>query len=410
MIKRVLNEFTRSLTPGDLEGTRNDAVSPLVEPHGGTLIQRMASIDQCYEAEFLPKIKVEEIDLMDCKQIALGTYSPLTGFMDRETLTNVLESHHLPDGTVWTLPIILQVDEEIASKYKKSGKVAITDQDGNLHSILDITESFEIKLVDVAKKWFGTESLAHPGVSRLRQRGKAVLAGDVTLVNRRPSARRPYELSPSQLRQSFAQKGWSRVVGFHTRNVCHRAHEYIQLKALEMTNADGLFINPITGPKKAGDFMSRPIMKSYQVLFDQGDVYPADKIALGSFSTYPRYAGPREAVFTALCRKNLGCSHFIIGRDHTGTGNFYEQDANQKLVEQLGSIGIELVFFNAVGYLLEENRYAFPEEGGDLTSISGTKVRQALRSGQTLPDWFIRDPVQAMLRDEIAAGREIFVP
>jgi ATP sulfurylase len=200
--------------------------------------------------------------------------------------------------------------------------------------------------------------------------------------------------------------GWSQVVGFHSRNPAHRGHEFIQLEALERTGADGIYLNPVIGPKKQGDFLAEPIMLSYQTLLEFG-CYPKGKVVLGSFFTYSRYAGPREAVFTALCRKNMGCSHFIIGRDHTGVGDFYSRNANRELFDSLGDIGVKPVFFEAVGYNKQTGQYEV-DQGQPLTMISGGEVRETLRADKHLPDWFMRDLVQEVLLAEMKSDKPLF--
>ncbi|NND13369.1 MAG: sulfate adenylyltransferase, partial [Acidimicrobiia bacterium] len=202
------------------------------------------------------------------------------------------------------------------------------------------------------------------------------------------------------------QLGWSQVVGFHTRNPTHRGHEWIQLQALERTGADGLYINPIGRPEKPGDFLPEAIMLSYQTLLEFG-YYPKGRVVLGSFFTYSRYAGPREAVFTALCRKNMGCSHFIVGRDHTGVGDFYPKDASRWIFETVGDMGIEPVFFETVGHNPATGEYEV-DRGQHLDRISGTRVRESLRSGSYLPDWFMRDLAQEVLMGELQSGRQLF--
>ncbi len=197
------------------------------------------------------------------------------------------------------------------------------------------------------------------------------------------------------------------MVGFHTRNVAHRGHEWIQKQALERTGAGGIYINPVVGAKKRGDFLAEPILASYLRLLEFG-CYPSGKVVLGSFFTYSRYAGPREAVFTALCRKNMGCSHFIIGRDHTGVGDFYAPEANRELFDSLGDIGVEPVFFDAVGYNSDTDAYEMSQRA-DLMTMSGTQVRDALRSDRYVPDWFMRDIVQEGLLDELRRGNQLFV-
>jgi len=302
---------------------------------------------------------------------------------------------------------LLQIPPEDARRFGVGSRVALCDSQGTRYAYIDVSDIFSIDLAQVAEQWFGTNDETHPGVARLKSGGATCIGGAVTLVRSLPSIYRHYQLTPTQTRFLFACKGWSRVVAFHTRNAAHRAHEYIQLKALELTKADGLYINPVIGPKKADDFLGASVLASYQLMLDFG-LYPANRVLLGGFSTYSRYSGPREAVFTALCRKNMGCSYFIIGRDHTGVGNFYAPDANAQLFERVGDIGITPVFFNEIGYNLQTAKYEEPSEGVELQKISGTYVREMLRTRQPLPDWFMHQIVQEMFHNEIEAGRPIF--
>ena len=217
-----------------------------------------------------------------------------------------------------------------------------------------------------------------------------------------------FELTPTQTRFIFEHKGWSKVVAFHGRNPIHRGHEEIQKRALDVSGADGLFINPVIGPKKTGDFLAQPIMLSYQVALDFGFL-PMNRTLLSSFTTYSRYAGPREAVFTALCRRNMGCSHFIIGRDHTGVGDFYAPDDNQRMFDSLGDLGITPIFFDAIGYDPVEDRYGTEDKLGTWKPISGTKIRESLRDGTPIDDWMMREEVQSALRQELVSGAPLFV-
>jgi ATP sulfurylase len=326
--------------------------------------------------------------------------------MARDTLEAVLEKHHLPSGEAWTLPILLQVSSQDVRGLGPGDRVALTGDQGIVHALLDISEIYRYDLEDLATRMYGTTSRNHPGVARLMERDNCFLGGEVTLVQPLASPIRHYLLTPSQTRFIFTRLGWSQVVGFHTRNPAHRGHEFIQMQALEQTGADGIYINPVIGPKKPGDFLAEPIMLSYQTLLEFG-CYPKGRVVLGSFFTYSRYAGPREAVFTALCRKNMGCSHFIVGRDHTGVGNFYPKNANRELFESLGDIGVRPVFFDAVGYNSETHRYE-ADQGQPLQMISGTQVRETLRAEKYLPDWFMRDLVQEVLLAELRSGKPLF--
>jgi ATP sulfurylase len=405
MVSRIIRGFQQ----GELNGRQFyqlDPISLLVEPHGGSLVHREAGPADLEDIEYLPQLNIPERELMDCEQFGYGTYSPLTGFMNRETLESVLDTYRLPSSVVWTLPILLQVNSEDIKSFAIGDRIALTDEEGIVHSLLDITEIYRYDLESLAARMYGTTSRNHPGLARLMCRSNSFLAGDVTLVQPLAIPSRHYLLTPAQTRFIFTRLGWSQVVAFHSRNPAHRGHELIQLQALERTGADGIYINPVIGPKKPGDFLPEPILLSYQTLLEFG-YYPKGRVVLGSFFTYSRYAGPREAVFTALCRKNMGCSHFIVGRDHTGVGNFYQSNGNRELFESLGDIGVEPVFFDTVGYNSKTGKYEV-DQGQPLEMISGTEVRETLRAGKRLPDWFIRDLVQEVLLAEMRSGKPLF--
>ncbi len=408
MVSKIIHVFQREVIDNQ-EGDQFyplDAVSLLVEPHGGRLVHREATPSDLNEISRLPHLAISEREIMDCEQFAYGTYSPLTGFMDREALESTLDTNRLPGGEVWTLPILLQVNADDVTGFASGDRIALTNEQGTVHALLDISDIYRYDLESLASQMYGTTGRRHPGVAQLMKRDNSFLGGDVTLVEPLESSIRHYLLTPAQSRFIFTRLGWSQVVGFHSRNPVHRGHEFIQLEALERTGVDGIYINPVTGPKKRGDFLAEPILLSYQTLLEFG-CYPQGKVVLGSFFTYSRYAGPREAVFTALCRKNMGCSHFIIGRDHTGVGDFYSQNANRELFDSLGDVGIQPVFFDTVGYNHETNRYEV-DQGQSLNMISGTKVRETLRANKHLPDWFMRDLVQEMLLAERKSGKPLF--
>jgi pyruvate kinase len=405
MVSKVIRVFQR----GELDGAQFyplDTVSMLMEPHGGRLVHREAGPADLHDIERLPHLAIPERELMDCEQFSYGTYSPLTGFMTRETLEAVLDTYRLPSGEVWTLPILLQVKADDSATFACGDRVALTDAQGVVHALLDVAEIYRYDLETLAARMYGTPSRNHPGVARLMRRGDCFVGGAVTLVQPLASPLRHYLLTPAQTRFIFTRLGWSQVVAFHSRNPAHRGHESIQLQALERTGADGLYINPVVGPKKRGDFLPEPILLSYQTLLEFG-CYPKGKVVLGSFFTYSRYAGPREAVFTALCRKNMGCSHFIVGRDHTGVGDVYPRHANRELFESLGDLGVKPVFFETVGYNSETGTYEV-DRGQPLMMLSGSEVRETLRADKALPDWFMRDLVQDVLLTELRSGKPLF--
>lgn len=405
---RVLNERVPAAHRGDLAYTPTDPTSLLIEPHGGTLVNRSSPAAGIADLDALPRLQVRDTELLDAHQIGVGTFSPLTGFMDCDTLESVLHRKRLPDGSAWTVPVLLQVDAGRARTLAAGQRLALADETGQPHAVIDVSAVYPYDLDEIARLTFGTASADHPGVARLRRNGDHFVAGDITLIEERPSPWREFELTPRQSRFVFAHKGWSKVVAFHGRNISHRVHEHLQLQALERTNADGLFINPVVGPKKAGDFLPRPVIRSYQMLIDFG-LYPNGKVLLGALATYPRYAGPREAVFNALCRKNIGCSHFIVGRNHAGVGDIYDDRSYRLLFDELGDAGVTPVFFDAIGYNPRTGAY----ESGitDVAhTISGTRVRDSLLRGESLPDWYVRSIVQDMISAELRAGQPLFHP
>jgi len=378
-----------------------------VEPHGGRLVCRTSEPTEDLDIKGLPTIAIGYDELTDVEQIARGTYSPISGFMDKDCLKCVLENNRLPSGLAWTMPIVLAVPKETARLFAKGDRVVLTRKDGFQHSILDISGTYQFELNVLARKWFGTDSEEHPGVARILARGNHFLSGDVTLIRPLPLPYRRYDLTPAQLRMIFSHKGWTRVVGFHSRNLVHRAHEAVQLAALERSHADGLLVNPVIGNTKRGDFLPQLILAGYQTMLDYG-LYPPGKVVLASFITYPRFAGPREAVFTALCRKNMGCSHFIVGRDHTGVGGFYGANDSKALFYELGDIGIEPIFFDTIGYDEKGERYVDLSACKTATPISGTEIRQALSEGEALPNWMMRIEVQDVIRAQQKMNGPLF--
>lgn len=384
-----------------------DPSALLVEPHGGSLVRRGPSPGEEVEIKSLPMITVSNDELTDVEQIARGTYSPLTGFMDKDCLESVLESYRLPSGLSWTMPIVLSIKRETARRFSPGERILLTSKDGSPHSMIDLSEIYEYAPEVLSRKWFGTDSQEHPGVARILARGPYFMSGDVTLINPLPLPYRRYDLTPAQLRTVFAHKGWNRVVGFHSRNIVHRGHEAVQLSALEQTHADGLLISPLIGNAKRGDFLPHLILDGYQAMLDY-DLYPPGKVVLASFITYPRFAGPRESVFTALCRKNMGCSHFIVGRDHTGVGDFYGANDNRALFDKLGDIGIEPVFIDAIGYDEQSERYVGLIKCQTASPISGTAIRKKLIEGRSLPNWMMRSEVQEIIRTELRMNRSLF--
>lgn len=399
VVKRIAEEFLDD-GPFDLERPAGGA---LPAPHGGLLIERWASSSVCVDA--LPSLQVSERELLDAEQLALGYYAPLTGFMGREDLTSVLDTNRLASGLVWTLPIVLRIPH--SANFTNGSTIALRSDRGVAYALLHISERYQFSTKILAELWFGTSSYQHPGVRRLLQQEGDFLAGEIELIKRVPSRCSAFSMTPLQTRFTFQQRGWRRVVAFHTRNVIHRAHEHIQLEALRRSLADGLLLNPLVGPSEAGDFRAEAVIASYSACLEAG-IYPANQALLAAWPSWPRYAGPRESVFTALVRKNLGCSHIIIGRDHSGVGGFYAPDDYDALFDSVGDLGINPVRFDEVGYDPDADCYV-EGAGVGLKSISGTRMRGALRDGDLLPDWLMRPQVASALAALRARGEALFV-
>ncbi len=368
----------------------------LISPHGGVLV------DQRWKGEIsedFPRLELSVNEAMDVEQIALGGYSPLRGFMGKGDLYSVLRAYQLQDGSAWPLPILLRR----SGSNLPTGEVVLTFA-GEPFGVMEIDESYTTDWQSAAELLFGTSSMDHPGVMRFLSEGETALSGPVWLINRVSRSGKRYELKAAETRQVFAARGWSRIVGFHTRNAPHRAHEHILKMALENTGADGVLIHPAVGMKKTGDFSSAAIIEGYEGWLGVSELTP--KALFSTFSTYSRYAGPREALFTALCRQNYGCTHFIIGRDHTGVGNFYSGDQAKELFDRISQIEIESVFFDEVKYSASKKSYGYQVLDSDTLNISGTEVREIIRGGKRPPEWYMRPEVADRI---LMLGEEAFV-
>jgi len=385
----------------------------LIPPHGGKLINRvMAEAPDAGYLESLPKITLDQNKQMDVEQIAFGTYSPLEGFMGQEDFNSVLRNMRLANGIAWPLPIVLDVEEETADELSIGEVIGLTDERGNVMALLHLTEKYGFDRDETALSMYGTDSPDHPGVKMIQAMQPIFLAGKIDLIRGRESETRAYELTPRQLRRLFEDRGWAKVLGFHTRNVPHRGHEFIQLRAMEYENCDGLLVHPVVGKKKFGDFKPEYIIKSYEKMSER--FYPEEMVVIAAFPTFSRYAGPREAIFTALCRKNYGCSHFVIGRDHTGVGDFYDPYASQKIFDEFPDLGIRIVKFNEIFYSKSLNQYVqengnFDFDNSDKISlISGTQAREMFLRGERPPSWFMRPEIADIVLDAVKNGEQVF--
>jgi sulfate adenylyltransferase len=378
--------------------------APTCPPHGGTLINRaldgaarQAALER---AASLPATTVGSVAASDLELIGNGAFSPLTGFMGQADYRSVVDGMRLANGLPWSIPITLAVSREEADRLAIGSQVVLNDADGRILGILDLAEKYTYDAQHEAQQVFRTTEEAHPGVARIYAGGEVYLGGDVTVLNGPADPPFPtHRRTPAETRAIFADKGWRRVVGFQTRNPIHRAHEYLTKVALEVT--DGLMIHPLVGDTKSDDIPADVRMRAYETLL--ADYYPADRTLLSVYPAAMRYGGPREAIFHAIARKNYGCTHFIVGRDHAGVGSYYgTYDAHLIFDEfEPGELGITPLFFEHTFWCHAcEGMASYktcPHGDDQHLILSGTKVRELLSSGEMPPQEFSRPEVAQIL-------------
>lgn len=375
-----------------------------IEAHGGKLINRVVEgrEREAIEAKVpgLKSITLNTRELCDLEMIAIGAFSPLEGFMGREDYLNVVDNKRLANGLPWTIPVNLAVTEEEAALFKVGDDVSLKDEAGNVLAVLHLSEIYKQDKEREASLVYGTTEDKHPGVAYVYQMKDILLAGKVSVLQRvKHTEFLDHRLDPVDTRKLFHDRGWKRIVGFQTRNPIHRAHEFIQKCALEIV--DGLMVHPLVGMTKGDDIPADVRMKCYEVLLE--NYYPKDRTTLVVLPAAMRYAGPREAIFHALIRKNYGCTHFIVGRDHAGVGNYYGSFDAHYIFDEFDpeEIGITPMFFDHTFYCKRCTSMASyktcPHGAEDHLILSGTKVRDMLRAGEVPPVEFSRPEVAKVL-------------
>jgi sulfate adenylyltransferase len=369
----------------------------MIHPHGGTLInkelpkiEKQRILEQIDEFE---KIQINSEEWKTIKNIAFGVFSPLEGFMNRNDMLSVLDHMYLESNVAWTIPIVKDISEEQTKRISIDDKVIITDNSNTPIALLNVEEIYDYDKNYFAEKVYGTLDRKHPGVEKTFHMKEKLIGGEIFLINELPAVFPELDLKPLETRVLFKEKKWDRVVAFQTRNPPHLGHEYVQKTGL--TYVDGLFINPVIGEKKKGDFRDDVIIETYKVFIKE--YYPKDRVVLCTFETEMRYAGPKEAIFHAIARKNFGCDHIIIGRDHAGVGNFYGPYDAHKIFEQFPDLGIEPIFFRSFSRCKKcdavVNDKICPHPPEQHIQFSGTEIRNILLSGKRPPPEIMRPEV-----------------
>jgi len=376
----------------------------VIAPHGGLLVDRLVKAEQrpaaAQLARKLKKIELDQWQISDLEMIAIGAFSPLEGFMDKEDYESVVEEKRLANGLPWTIPITLAVTREKAQSVGEGEEIALSHPSGQILGIIHLEQKFVADKEREALKVFATTDEKHPGVARLYSTGEIYLAGKIRVIERPDHSQyQKYWLDPADSRRLFQAKGWKKIVGFQTRNPVHRAHEYLQKCALEMV--DGLFLHPIVGETKSDDIPTAVRMRCYEVLLEH--YYPKDRVVLAVNPAAMRYAGPREAIFHAIVRKNYGCTHFIVGRDHAGVGHYYDSFDAHRIFEEFDpqELAITPLFFDNAFYCRRCGSMASaktcPHAESDHVTLSGTQVRKMLQEGISPPPEFTRPEVAEIL-------------
>ncbi len=380
-------------------------INETISPHGNSLISCFANntADLLKEAKEFTSITVTKRVLCDIEMFAIGAFSPLTGFVSKKDYETIVEKMRLANGLIWPIPITLQINKETYEKVKNQKKISLKDESGEIVAILDLKEIYQPDLKKEAQIVFKTSDTNHPAVKYLFEAGEYYLAGDIKVLKSTYEEFPEYNLGCAKTREIFSERGWKQVVAFQTRNPVHRAHEYLLRVALE--TVDGLMLHPTMGETKGDDIPANVRMKCYHEILDK--YFPKNRTLLCIMPASMRYAGPREAVLHAIIRKNYGCTHFIVGRDHAGVGNYYGTYDAQKIFSEfkLNELGITLLFFEHSFFCKACDEMASfktcPHDASNHMILSGTKVREMLKNGEIPPVEFTRPEIAKILIDSM---------
>jgi len=373
----------------------------MIRPHGGKLIGRILHREErekvLEKAKKMPSLKLNQESVSEVENIAFGVFSPLEGFLGKEDFQNVLNQMRLSNDLPWPIPIVLDVSRKKADKFKEGQDIILLNEDNQPIAVLHLEEKYEYSKEELAEKVFQTTDTAHPGVAKVKSMKDVLLAGKIDLIQASSTPFDQYKLKPLETRILFKEKGWRTVVGFQTRNTPHIGHEYVQKTALTFT--DGVFVNPVIGRKKKGDFKDEVILASYDELIR--NYYLKERAVVAILQMEMRYAGPREAIFHAIIRKNFGCTHIIIGRDHAGVGSYYPPYAAQNIFEEFPDLGIVPLFFKSFYFCKKcnsvVNEKTCPHPPEEHINFSGTKIREMLIQGKIPPPELMRPEVAKII-------------
>ena len=371
----------------------------MIQPHGGTLINRIMNDAEktryVTESQEMQQLVINSDNITDLQNIAHGVFSPLNGFFFHEDLDSVVKGDHLVNGLPWSIPITISAQELF---FKEGETIALVDRSERPLAIMDVEDIYSFNKDSIAQTVFGTTEKEHPGVNKLHSDGEKFIGGKITLIQEVDIPFKEHYLSPEQTREQFEKMGWRTIVAFQTRNPPHRAHEYIQKCALE--SVDGLFINPVIGKKKAGDFTDDLILNAYQAALN--GFYPENRVFMSILPWEMRYAGPKEAIFHCIVRKNFGCTHHIIGRDHAGVGKYYDTYAAHRIFDDFPDLGIQPMFYDHSFYCTTCGNMGTsktcPHGKESWLSPSGTKIRGIVTEGADIDPYIMRPEVAQVLK------------